>query len=153
MRRLVVAIKTGSIIALVIVPLFGLSIAQGSDENQHLPSVFTSPIDPPALITGTVFGDIDGDGVHDVGSGESGISSVTITLGDSMTTTTTADGAYSFCVAWKGHYTLTAVTPAGYTNTTPESSMAHVTAPGQEIEVNFGYRVLTHLPLVAKNYP
>jgi hypothetical protein len=73
----------------------------------------------PRLISGTVFVDGDDDGVQD--AGESGIQGVTIHLtgvtavGDvSLTTTTLADGTFTFSGLRPGDYELQEVQPAAY---------------------------------------
>lgn len=78
---------------------------------------------PPASIGGQVFADNDDDGQP--GSGEQGLSGVTIVLSGTddlgnpvtLTTTTAADGSYSFGNLRPGTYTLTEPTqPAGTVN-------------------------------------
>ena len=154
MRRLVVAAATGLTIVLVAFSLHTLSTAMLGDEAQTLPSTFASPIDPPSTIAGSVFGDTDGDGERH--EGEPGIPDVLVKLANSVdeTTTTDSEGNYSFTVGWADHYTVTAMTPAGYAATTTESHVVQVTGPNKAIEgIDFGYRFTLYLPLVARNYP
>jgi len=75
---------------------------------------------PTASISGAVFDDADNDGVVD--AGEAGIAGVTITLTGtddlgnavSLTTTTAADGTYTFIDLRPGTYTVTETQPAGF---------------------------------------
>jgi hypothetical protein len=92
------------------------------------------------MILGTVFDDANGNGEQD--AGEPGIPGVRVNLrnGISGTITTDPNGDYSFSLSWSGHYTVTATTPAGYTSTTPEEIVALLTGPGQQVQVDFGYR-------------
>ena len=75
---------------------------------------------PPASISGWVYDDVDDDGVKD--AGEVGIGGVTITLtgiddlGNAveLTTTTAADGSWSFTGLRPGTYQVAEAQPAGY---------------------------------------
>ncbi|MEX3074365.1 Ig-like domain-containing protein [Vibrio alginolyticus] len=78
--------------------------------------LFTPPLtaDPSSSnnsISGFVFNDTDGDGAFD--EGESGLSNVTITLGGSLTQTTTTDSAgfYAFQFLAPGTYSVTEADP------------------------------------------
>jgi hypothetical protein len=69
-------------------------------------------------ISGTKFIDLNGDGVRE--PGEPGGANFTIQIsgpGGIRTTTTAADGTYSFLSLGPGTYTVTEVVPAGFTNT------------------------------------
>ncbi len=140
MRRLVAAATTGLTIALIALSLQSWSTALVGDGTQILSSLFTSPVDPPSTIGGTVFDDANGNGERD--AGEPGLPGVTLKLrnGISGTITTDPNGNYSFSLAWSGYYTVTAMTPAGYANTTPEEVVARLTGPNQHVTVDFGYR-------------
>jgi|GEM_PF-850846 len=92
------------------------------------------------VLTGTVWRDRDRDGVID--PGESGIGGVTITLLDASnsvvgTTTTAADGTYSFGQLAGGSYTVVETQPNGFGSSTP-NSVASTIAPGGLNTVNFG---------------
>ena len=71
---------------------------------------------------GYVYNDVNNDGVR--GAGEAGIAGAKVTLtgtndlgaGVSVTTTTAADGSYSFAGLRPGTYTITETSPAGYTD-------------------------------------
>ncbi len=140
MRRLVVIATTGLIIVFVALSSHNLSTAMRVNEAGILPSLFASPIDPPSSIAGTVFEDVNGNGEQD--AGEVGIRGVTVKLDNSIsgTITTGPNGDYLFSLVWSGYYTVTAMTPTGYVGTMPEEVVAHLTGPGQRVEVNFGYR-------------
>jgi uncharacterized protein (DUF2141 family) len=92
------------------------------------------------MISGIVFGDVNGDGTQD--AGESGIPGVMVELrnGVSGTMTTPADGSFSFDVDRSGTYTVTATTPTGYTATTLVEAVVDITGPDQSVTVDFGYR-------------
>jgi len=80
---------------------------------------------PPGSVSGTVFVDLNNDGIQE--AGESGIGNVTLTLTGttlggaavSLTTTTAANGSYSFTGLLPSNaagYTITQTLPVGYTN-------------------------------------
>lgn len=75
----------------------------------------------PAQLSGSVYNDLDGDGVQDVG--EPGIQGVTITLDDGrspVVTTTNASGFYQFINLAAGTYTVTETDPLDYGSTGAE---------------------------------
>jgi uncharacterized repeat protein (TIGR01451 family) len=88
-----------------------------------------------ATIHGTVFDDLDGDGLHD--PGEPGIAGVTVVLDGVTTRTTSASGSYSFGGVTEGLHTVAEIDPDGYTSTTP-NRVAITTTSGQSYQVNFG---------------
>lgn len=109
--------------------------------------VFTNtPIPQPELFSlgDFVWSDLDGDGVQD--AGEPGIGGVTVTLSTGATTTTSANGAYSFGNLPAAAYTVcTSGLPGGYVQTydldglaTPNCATAAV-GPSRT-DVDFGYR-------------
>lgn len=73
----------------------------------------------PSSIAGSVFVDVNNDGLQE--AGDSGVGGVVITLGGtddqgqnlSLTTTTASDGSYSFTGLRPGTYTLTETSPTG----------------------------------------
>ncbi|MFC5290891.1 SdrD B-like domain-containing protein [Actinokineospora guangxiensis] len=75
---------------------------------------------PTSSLAGLVYEDVDGDGVRD--GGEPGIGGVTVRLTGtdsagnpvSLTTTTAADGTYSFPALSQGTYAVTETQPDGY---------------------------------------
>src|SRR5207237_57075 len=75
---------------------------------------------PPSTLSGSVYGDRNNDGVF--GAAEAGVAGVTVRLTGSdfrgvavdVSTTTAADGSYSFAGLPPGVYTLTEAQPAGY---------------------------------------
>ncbi|MGD2104054.1 MAG: SdrD B-like domain-containing protein [Anaerolineae bacterium] len=154
MRKLiVVTIALGA--TLFALSLHSLSTAEDSAGPRVAPSAFESPIDPPYTIRGTAFDDTNVDG--DLSAGEPGIQGVTISLeGDSIDgmITTDPNGDYWFALGWPGIYTVTAVTPVGYANTTPQSGVAEFNGSDEQVTINFGYRPSgIYLPLVSLNYP
>jgi len=94
----------------------------------------------PATVVGTVFNDINGNGVQN--PGETGISGVTVGLYNSggalvSTTTTAADGSYIFSSVAPGSYTVRETDPAGYSSTT--SNIVPVSVPAGGVGVaDFG---------------
>lgn len=159
MRRPVAAAAAGLTLVIIALSLHTLPTALGGDETQTSTSIFaspfTSPIDPPySKITGTVFGDTDGDAKKNLG--EPGIPDVTVKLSNSYTdmTTTDSSGVYTFTVTLTDHYTVTATTPPGYVPTTDESHDIEVISQDPEVySVDFGYRFTLYLPLIARNRP
>ena len=107
---------------------------------------------PPGVIGDYVWFDVNGDGVQD--SGEAPIAGVVLTLtppsGPVVTTTTDADGYYSFGNLSNGTYIVTvdastlppSVTQATYDLNGPTDGEATVTisAGGSNFDVDFGYR-------------
>ncbi|HSD71621.1 MAG TPA: SdrD B-like domain-containing protein [Thermoanaerobaculia bacterium] len=73
------------------------------------------------MISGTKFGDTNGNGVRD--AGEVGLAGVTIRLTDAAgtvrTTTTDASGNFAFTGVAAGTYTVSEVVPAGFRQTAP----------------------------------
>src|SRR6266545_467947 len=95
-----------------------------------------------STISGTVFSDLNGDGTLD--TGEIGIGGVTIELVDAngiviATTTTLADGSYSFTGVVAGNYTVRETDPSGYSSTTPNTVALSVGA-GSTGTANLGDR-------------
>lgn len=86
-------------------------------------------------ISGVVFNDRNGNGVR--GTGEPGIGNVTITLDGTSTTTTAADGTYSFTGVAAGAHTVVETDPAGFVSTTPNRLTVSVSAGGSA-SVSFG---------------
>lgn len=104
----------------------------------------TIPVIPPMgesqtySISGYVFHDVNNNGVFD--AGETGLAGVTVTLSTGATTTTAADGSYSFTGLAAGTYTVTSGGLTGYFATpysTPVTSRP-VTLPESQTGVNFG---------------
>jgi uncharacterized repeat protein (TIGR01451 family) len=90
---------------------------------------------PFGAIYGTVFEDLDGDGVQE--AGEAGLEGVLLRVNSGLTTTTDAFGRYSFVVSSAGVHTLVETDPDGYFSTTPNE--VHVSIDlGETVEVNFG---------------
>jgi len=89
-----------------------------------------------ATIYGTVFEDVDGDGLWDVG--EQGIANVTVTLDGTDNTTTDISGGYTFSVNTTGHHSVHETDPAGYFSTSPNVVFLDDLEPGKSYQVDFG---------------
>lgn len=96
-------------------------------------------------IDGAVFTDTNGNGVFD--SGESGVAGRTVFIdkdgtgkpdSNNPSTTTDANGNYSFSGLAAGSYKVEEVVPSGGALTTPTSQTVTVTASGTVSAVNFG---------------
>jgi uncharacterized repeat protein (TIGR01451 family) len=86
-------------------------------------------------VAGTVFEDLNGNGVQD--GGESGIGGVTVALSGVGTTTTAGNGTYVFTAVAAGGYVVTETDPTGFTSTTPNT--VPVTVPsGGAANAQFG---------------
>jgi protocatechuate 3,4-dioxygenase beta subunit len=101
--------------------------------------VFSTQI-VPAPLSGTVFDDLNNNGIQD--PGEAGIPNVVITVtdpkGDSVQLLTDADGKYATVVS-PGNYTITETQPAGYGVSTTPSTKTAVTVPQAGLtNQNFG---------------
>jgi protocatechuate 3,4-dioxygenase beta subunit len=96
-------------------------------------------------VSGSVFNDPNGSGVRDLGEG--GLGAVTITLIDATTsaivatTTTAADGFYSFTGVAPGSYRVQETDPNGYVSTTSNLVPISVASGGSPI-VTFGDQAL-----------
>ena len=88
-----------------------------------------------AAIYGTVFEDLDSNTLWD--ELELGIKDVTITLNDSVVTTTGDYGNYTFPTTATGPHSVVETDPAGYMSTTPNEVTVDV-ALGNGYQVNFG---------------
>ncbi|MBN1120939.1 MAG: Cna B-type domain-containing protein [Anaerolineae bacterium] len=100
--------------------------------------------DPNGEIHGSVWDDANNDGVRNLG--ETGIGSVTIQLRNGAgvviaSTTTAADGSYSFTGLPDGSYTVVEIDPAGYLSTTVNSRPAAVSSGSIVTDIDFGDRV------------
>lgn len=95
-------------------------------------------------LNGRVFKDPQRDGVDS--GGEPGIAGVTVTLKQGSTvvatTTTAADGSYSFTNLTPGSYSVVETQPAGYGSSSPDTVAATVNAGGVAV-VNFADTVST----------
>ena len=91
-------------------------------------------------VSGTVFDDLNGNGVQD--ADEPGIGGVTVTLLDGegitvQTERTDGSGNYRFSSVSSGNYTVLETDPEGYTSTTGNRVPVYV-SPGGSAGVNFG---------------
>jgi len=135
-------LATGLIVAFVVFTLHAMAGAAEGTYAALLPHPFKSPIVPPATVSGTVFDDLNGDGVKDIG--ENGIPDVTVELlqdgGVIAAATTDGNGGYSLTTGVTGDYTVRESDPPGYASTTPNEVTVSLTTPGQEETVDFGDR-------------
>jgi uncharacterized repeat protein (TIGR01451 family) len=104
------------------------------DNNVYTETTGIAPQE--ALIYGTVFEDLDGDGLQQLGV-EPGLAGVLLTLDEILTTTTDLDGAYTFVVTEAMTYTVAETDPEEYLSTTPNTVTVTVEL-GDAAEVNFG---------------
>ncbi len=92
-------------------------------------------------VNGTVFNDLNGNGIQ--ASGEAGIAGVTVTIKQGSTLIdepiTDANGAYSKSGLTPNTYTVTATTPAGYVPTTNLTQTISVTSSACTT-INFGFQ-------------
>ncbi len=84
-------------------------------------------------VSGTVYNDLNGNGLLD--SGEPGLGGVSVTLIDNAGTViatqlTASNGSYLFMGVTPGRYTVSETDPAGFTSTTPNSQPVTVPAGG-----------------------
>ncbi|UCG50474.1 MAG: hypothetical protein JSW58_09675 [Candidatus Latescibacterota bacterium] len=87
------------------------------------------------IIRGTVFDDLDMDGVRT--NGEAGLPDVLISLDTGEQVHTNAEGRYQFVMP-VGGYVVVETDPDGYGSTTPNSADADIVAAGDTVTVNFG---------------
>jgi hypothetical protein len=86
------------------------------------------------IIEGTVFIDLNGDGIYDLA--EPGLAGVQVALSDGQATVTDVDGSYSFAVSTQGTFTVTETDPVGFYSTTPNEVMVEVIEV--DVHANFG---------------
>ncbi len=106
-------------------------------------------VDEFASIHGTVFHDLDEDGIWD--DDESGISGVPITLDGSVTKTTDINGSYSFTTTITGIHTVVEKDLPKHLSTTPNIVEVDVVVLGEDYQINFGdkyYENLYYYPLI-----
>ncbi len=90
---------------------------------------------PVGVIRGTVFEDLDKNGLQTVDEG--GLQSVLISLDNGAETYTNSLGRYSFVVQ-EGTYQVVETDPTGYSSTTPNAASATIANEGDTVTVNFG---------------
>ncbi|MCK4236940.1 MAG: VCBS repeat-containing protein [Candidatus Krumholzibacteria bacterium] len=112
--------------------LVSVTLVSGQSQVVNFGDISSSPI---GVIQGTVFEDVDKDGVKSVG--ERGIASVLISLDNGAQTLTNDNGYYSF-IAEQGNYTVVETDPTSYSSTTPNSQTANIVAADDTVTVNFG---------------
>jgi hypothetical protein len=71
---------------------------------------------PTYSLSGSIYGDLNQNGVQD--SSETGVNGVSVSLSSGQSTTTDSNGAYSFSNLTQGTYTITITSPSGYTTST-----------------------------------
>jgi subtilisin family serine protease len=100
-----------------------------------VPTAIPTPT-PVFSITGNVFIDSNGNGVKDSGEANSTGRTVTLTIGQAGTSTTTnTSGNYTFNTLPSGNYTVTLTVPSGFTSTTVNPVPVVL---GPNATVNFG---------------
>ncbi len=102
------------------------------------------PLRPAAAqsgaITGLIFGDTNGNGLHD--PGEQGIANVAITfsgVGEPVTGVSNADGSYFF-TANVGDWTVTVTPPPGFEVVNGPTQTVNIAAAEQSLVLDFGLR-------------
>ena len=112
------------------------NVVPESDLTDNQDSVVTTiGVTGASTIYGTVFDDLNGNGVQD--AGEDGLPGVNITLDGTSTATTDQDGGYFFVVMKSGVHQLVESNPANYFSTTPDEVHVDVVL-GDSYSVNFG---------------
>lgn len=112
--------------------LVSITVVAGQTQVVNFGDRSTSNI---GVIQGTVFEDIDQNGVKS--PGERGIGGAMISLDSGEQTVTGNDGYYSF-VAEEGTYTVVETDPAGFSSTTPNSATAHIVNEGDTVTIDYG---------------
>jgi len=112
--------------------LVSVTLASGQTQVVNFGDRSSTPI---GKIKGTVFEDVDKNGVMDVA--ETGIPNVLISLDNGAQTYANSAGFYSFIVQ-RGNYTVVETDPTGYSSTTSNSQVANVAAGTDTVTVNFG---------------
>ena len=107
----------------------------GSDQSSSLTfDIALLEVEEEHLIQGTVYNDLNGDGVMDLC--EPGIAGVTVSLAGMEDTVTDSMGMYSFGVTVSRAYTITATDPMGFISTTPNEVVVEVLEG--DVTVDFG---------------
>lgn len=101
---------------------------------------------PTYSIYGTVFDDLDLDGVME--AGEPGIPDVVVSLSGVGEVPTAADGTFAFGVTVARFYTVTEYDPEGYVSITPNQMEVEIVA--DNIKVDFGDRAVADIPVDVK---
>ncbi|UCF05583.1 MAG: VCBS repeat-containing protein [bacterium] len=112
--------------------LVSVTLVAGQPQVVNFGDIATTPI---GVIMGTVYEDLDKDGVKDVG--ELGIAGVTLSLDTGAQTISDDNGNYSY-VARQGNYTVVETDPTGYSSTTPNSCNVNIVEANDTVIVNFG---------------
>jgi uncharacterized protein (DUF2141 family) len=110
-----------------------VSVTKGSSQEVNFGDV--PAFGSFATILGSVFDDLNGDGVWD--DDEPGLKDVLVTLDGSVSTLTDIYGRYSFTTTIPGVHGVVETDPGGYRSTTPNRVNVLVTI-GQGYTVNFG---------------
>jgi type II secretory pathway pseudopilin PulG len=114
------------------------------DNNGYRETMISSEVDirnepsRSAIITGTVFNDLNSDGVQ--GTGEGGVSGALLMLNNGMKRTSGADGRFGFRVD-PGTYTVTETDPTGFSSTTANAVVVNA-LKGSTVIANFGDRAM-----------
>ena len=131
------------VIWLVIVMLIsGIAGCGGTSEDKSADASLKFTVlqaDGEFLVVGTVYNDMNGNGMMDMG--EAGIDGVTVELTDTGnnvldTTATATGGTYAFIVLTEGTYKVFETDPVGYVSTTPNEVVFDII--DATVTVNFG---------------
>jgi hypothetical protein len=134
--------NTRSIFILITITLMVLAGCGGSSGDKSTAASINFTVlqaEGDFLVEGTVYNDLNGDGIMDVG--EAGIAGVTVALTDNDnnvldTAATDAGGTYAFAVLTEGTYKVFETDPAGYVSTTPNEVVFEIV--DANVTVNFG---------------
>ena len=125
--------------SIVLLVLLGLPYSQ-------LSSASANPYGPqPGSISGTVFNDLDSDGILDVG--DPGISGVTVCVAGIGCTSSASNGDYSFDDLDPDTYFVYEAIPIGQIITSPATVVVSVSNGEDVTDVNFGNRATSPPPL------
>jgi hypothetical protein len=127
----------------------GMTLTQLIEDNTTLRNIQPNSFFFDAELTGTVFSDINGNGVQD--AGESPLADQYVYLQDDdanaiiASTTTDANGYFAFKDVQVGTYSVVLFIPSGYTVTTPAQGQWTVTKGEIFANNNFGLQKIINL--------
>jgi type II secretory pathway pseudopilin PulG/uncharacterized protein (DUF2141 family) len=112
--------------------IVSVTLAAGQTKMVDFGDLSTLPI---GVIRGTVFEDMDKDGI--MAAGEKPLAGVQISMDSGVETLTDDSGHYSF-IAQQGVYTVVETDPVGYSSTTPNSGTATIVSADDTVTIDFG---------------